>query len=76
MGFELAAAIIGLTLAGWWVDWKYGTEPKGVVTGAVLGIVGGFYNFIRQALKLMRLQEQAEQEERKAERENGQADSE
>jgi F0F1-type ATP synthase assembly protein I len=52
MGMELAAAIIGLTLVGWWVDWKFGTAPTGLIVGAVLGIVGGMYNFIRQALAM------------------------
>lgn len=52
MGIELAAAIVGLTLAGLWVDHRFGTGRKGVIIGATLGIVGGFYNFLRQALNL------------------------
>ena len=56
MGIELAAAIVGLTLAGYWVDYKFGTGPKGLLIGAVVGIVGGFYNFIRQALLLEKQQ--------------------
>ena len=56
MGLELAAAIVGLTLAGYWVDHRFGTSPKGLLTGAVIGIVGGFYNFIRQALLLEKQQ--------------------
>jgi hypothetical protein len=59
MGLELAAAIIALTLVGLWVDYKFGTGHKGVITGAVLGIVGGLYNFIRQALALMKQEEAA-----------------
>ncbi|MFH1748945.1 MAG: AtpZ/AtpI family protein [Planctomycetota bacterium] len=59
MGVELAAALIGLTLVGWWIDHRYGTAPVGVTVGAILGIVGGFYNFIRQALRLMRESEAA-----------------
>jgi len=55
MGLELAAAIVALTLAGWWIDYKFGTDPKGIIIGAVLGIVGGSYNFIRQALQLMKI---------------------
>ena len=54
MGLELAAAIVGLTLVGLWVDHQFGTGPKGVIIGAILGIVGGSYNFIRQALALTR----------------------
>jgi F0F1-type ATP synthase assembly protein I len=52
MGLELAAAIVALTLAGLWVDHRFGTGPKGVIIGAILGVVGGSYNFIRQALAL------------------------
>jgi F0F1-type ATP synthase assembly protein I len=59
MGLELAAAIIALTLVGLWVDHKFGTGHKGLITGAVLGVVGGLYNFIRQALSLMKQEEAA-----------------
>ena len=52
MGVELAGAIIGLTLLGLWIDHRFGTKPKGVMIGAAIGIVGGMYNFIRQALEL------------------------
>lgn len=54
LGAELAFAIIGLTLAGLWIDQRFGTEPKGLVIGATIGVVGGMYNFIRQALNLMK----------------------
>jgi F0F1-type ATP synthase assembly protein I len=52
MGLELAAAIVGLTLVGLWVDHQFGTGSKGLIIGATLGVVGGFYNFLRQALLL------------------------
>ena len=64
MGLELAGAIIALTLVGLWVDYKFGTGSKGVITGALLGIVGGLYNFIRQALALMRQEEAARKGEK------------
>ena len=56
MGVELGGAIIGFTLVGLWIDHRYGTQPKGVMIGAVLGIVGGMYNFIRQAILLTKEQ--------------------
>ncbi len=56
MGVELGGAIIGFTLVGLWIDHRYGTQPKGVMIGAVLGIVGGMYNFIRQAILLTKQQ--------------------
>lgn len=52
MGIELAASIVGLTLVGYWVDHHFGTGRVGLTVGAVLGIVGGMYNFIRQALDM------------------------
>lgn len=54
IGFELAASIGGMTLLGWWADSQLGTKPRCLIAGAVLGIVGGFYNFIRAALALNR----------------------
>jgi F0F1-type ATP synthase assembly protein I len=54
MGMELAGAIVGLTLVGLWIDHRFGTDPKGVLICAGIGIVGGFYNFIRQALEISR----------------------
>ena len=54
MGFELAAAVVGMAAAGYWADHHFGTYPRWVMTGAILGIVGGFYNFIREALELIK----------------------
>lgn len=50
IGFELAAAVAGFTLAGYWWDLHYGTSPWGILIGVVLGLVGGMYNLIRQSL--------------------------
>lgn len=50
IGFELAGAVAGFTLAGVWWDHHYGTGPWGVLIGAVLGLVGGMYNLIRKSL--------------------------
>lgn len=50
LGVELAAAILGFTLVGYWVDRHWGTAPWGLVVGVLLGVVGGLYNLIRQSL--------------------------
>lgn len=50
IGFELVAAVAGFTLLGYWVDRHWGTEPWGVLIGALLGLVGGMYNLIRSSL--------------------------
>jgi F0F1-type ATP synthase assembly protein I len=50
LGFEFAAAVAGFTLAGYFWDRHFGTAPWGLLTGAILGVVGGMYNLIRQSL--------------------------
>lgn len=51
MGAELAGAVLGFALIGFWIDRYYGTRPWGLVVCAILGLVGGLYNFIRSSLK-------------------------
>ena len=50
LGIEFAAAVAGLTLVGYWVDRHFGSSPWGVLTGAAIGLIGGTYNMIREAL--------------------------
>lgn len=50
LGIEFAAAVVGLTLAGWWWDRHFGTEPWGFWIGLSIGMVGGMYNLLRQGL--------------------------
>ncbi len=66
MGVELGGAIIGFTLVGLWIDHRYGTQPKGVMIGAVLGIVGGMYNFLRQAILLAKEQQPKKRDDENA----------
>lgn len=54
LGFELAASVLVLTLLGWWADRHFGSAPWGVLTGALIGLVGGMYNLVRQALESVR----------------------
>jgi F0F1-type ATP synthase assembly protein I len=53
LGIDLAAAVAGFTLIGYWVDRRYGTKG-GTIIGACLGLFGGMYNLIRGALKAAR----------------------
>ncbi len=48
LGFELIAAVLGFTLAGYFWDGHFGTGPWGILTGVVLGLIGGTYNMIRR----------------------------
>jgi F0F1-type ATP synthase assembly protein I len=50
LGMELAAAVTGLALLGYWIDRHFGSAPWGLLIGAVIGVVGGTYNLIREAL--------------------------
>lgn len=54
VGLELAGAVAGFALIGYWIDRRYGTEPWGVVGGVVLGLVGGLYNLVKQSLQAAR----------------------
>lgn len=54
IGVEFAAAVVGLTLIGYWVGRRYDHGAGGLLTGAVLGIIGGGYNLIRRSLAAVR----------------------
>lgn len=54
IGVEFAAAVAGFTLAGYWIGGRFGRSRSGLLIGAVLGIVGGGYNLIRESLQAMR----------------------
>jgi F0F1-type ATP synthase assembly protein I len=53
-GLDLAIVLVGFTAVGWWLDRRFGWYPRGTVTGAILGVVGGLANFLRSALALSR----------------------
>jgi F0F1-type ATP synthase assembly protein I len=50
VGFELAGAVAGFVLFGYWIGKYYGHAEMGIVIGAVLGLIGGMYNLIRVTL--------------------------
>jgi F0F1-type ATP synthase assembly protein I len=54
VGLELAGAIGGLALVGYWIDGHYGTSPWGILGGVVIGMVGGLYNLVRESLDAVR----------------------
>lgn len=54
IGFELVAGVGAFVLVGYWWDRHFGTGPKGLIVGAVLGLIGGMYNLIRQSLAATR----------------------
>ncbi len=54
LGIEFAAAVAGLTLLGYWIDSRFGTKPWGLLIGVFIGLVGGMYNMIQEALMATR----------------------
>jgi F0F1-type ATP synthase assembly protein I len=49
-GMELAGAVLGGCLLGYWIDRQFGTGRWGLIIGAGVGIIGGLYNMIRKAV--------------------------
>lgn len=62
VGLELAAAVAGLTLLGYWIDTKLGSEPWGLLIGVFVGIVGGTYNLLRDVIGTTRQVDKREKE--------------
>ena len=54
LGTEWAAAVIGFTLLGLWIDRRWETAPWAVLICLAIGFVGGTYNFVLAAQKAAR----------------------
>jgi len=50
MGLEFAGAALILGAIGYYVDYKAGSFPIGTLVGLVVGVVGGMYRFLREAV--------------------------
>ena len=50
IGYVWAASVIIFTLLGIYLDKHWSTKPWFTLLGAILGIVAGFYNFIKTAM--------------------------
>jgi len=51
MGTEFVASIAGMLILGLLLDRWWGTTPVATIIGSVVGLLGGGYNLIRQAIK-------------------------
>jgi F0F1-type ATP synthase assembly protein I len=52
VGLEIAVGVaLGLVVGGW-LDRRFGWKPWGTLIGAVLGLAGGMYLMIKEALRL------------------------
>lgn len=65
IGFELVGAVAGFGLIGFWIDHRYATRPWGVLVGVGLGIVGGMYTVIREALQASKEADRDAEEEKR-----------
>jgi len=54
IGFDLAGAVGGFALIGFWIGRHYDSERAGLLIGSGLGLAGGLYNLIRQGLRASR----------------------
>lgn len=55
MGFEFAASLVVFMLVGYWVDYHWHIQSHwGTLIGTLLGLIGGTYNFVREAIKAVR----------------------
>jgi len=49
-GTMLIAPMLALGAIGYWLDRRFGTKPWLLLAGLLVGMVGGFVNFIRLVL--------------------------
>lgn len=49
IGVNFSAGVAGMGLLGWFLDRWLGTAPWILLGGVLLGLIGGFYQFIREA---------------------------
>lgn len=52
LGTELAASVAGMLLLGYFLDKHFNTSPWLLLIGAAGGLIGGFFNFIREVQRL------------------------
>jgi F0F1-type ATP synthase assembly protein I len=52
LGLQMAVGVgLGLFIGGW-LERKYGWQPWGTTIGALLGLAGGMYLLIKEALRM------------------------
>lgn len=52
LGTELAASVAGMLLVGYFLDKHFNTSPWLLLIGAAAGLIGGFFNFIKEVQRL------------------------
>jgi F0F1-type ATP synthase assembly protein I len=52
IGFEMVASVGLFCLIGYFVDRHWGISPIGLISGAIVGMVVGFYLIIKETLMI------------------------
>ena len=58
LGIEFAVTIVGLSLAGLWLDRRFGFGPWGVISGLFAGLIVATYHLIRTVTAAARDEEE------------------
>jgi len=54
IGFDLVVPVLLGVFAGRWLDSRWGTRPWLLIVGSLLGMVVGFYSFLRRVIPMGR----------------------
>jgi F0F1-type ATP synthase assembly protein I len=54
IGVEFVGAVAVFALVGYWADRHWQSSPWGLLIGLALGLIGGMYNLIREAMQASR----------------------
>lgn len=54
IGVELVGGVAVFALVGYWADRHWQSSPWGLLAGLTLGLIGGMYNLIREAMQASR----------------------
>ena len=57
LGIQFAVSVVVCVFLGKWVDDRYDTMPAFTLVGGILGIVAGFYHFLKTVMGLQKKQE-------------------
>ena len=66
LGWQMTAEVIAGAALGWGADRLFGTAPKGVTVGALVGVAVATYSLVRGGLRLYKSVDRADAIRRKA----------
>jgi F0F1-type ATP synthase assembly protein I len=52
LGIQMAVGVGLGCVVGWWLDRTFNWSPWGIIVGAMLGLAGGMYLLIKEAIGL------------------------